>query len=333
MQVTPNVRIVPVPEDDPMRPQQTNIFIVGRGEVLSIDSGLAIDKFKWMLRGYLAAIERSEIAIAGITHHHFDHSGNLKEMREALKAEVAIPEHAEPLLKGRLPKDGVRTLRGGHTISLDGGVKVDVIATPGHSVDSICYYLEAEGVLFTGDTLLGYGTTVVGELAPYRESLRTLVALPNLKVICPGHGPLVHDPRERLQSYIDHRDMREEQILGVLARGEPVTSWQIMLELYPEIDKRLRRAADGNVRAHLAELEKAGRLQVEPGKRRRPNKEKVFAARVEARERRAVIRQAKRYEEAERKRTVAMQESPPTEQWARMPSYALKPAEDDAGEG
>jgi hypothetical protein len=68
-----------------------------------------------------------------------------------------------------------------------------------------------------------------------------LLELPNLKVICPGHGALVNDPRERLQSYVDHRNMRERQILEALEAGGPVTSWDIMLKLYPEIDKRLRR--------------------------------------------------------------------------------------------
>lgn len=324
MQVTPNVRMVPVPEDEPMRPQQTNIYLVGRGEVMSIDSGEAIDKFKWMLRGYLAAIERSEIALAGITHHHFDHSGNLKDMREVLKAEVAVPEDGVDLLKGRLPDDGVQTLSDGRVIDLDGGVQVQVIGSPGHSVDSLCYYIEDEGVLFTGDTLLGVGTTVVGDLASYRASLQRLVELPNLQVLCPGHGPLVHDARPRLQTYIDHRNMREEQILGVLQRGKPVTSWEIMEELYTDIDKRLRRAADGNVRAHLAQLEAEGRVAVEPGRRRKKDSARLKNAREREREERKAIRKGERLAKKHRQRALAMQENPPTEQWAKMPKYSLK---------
>jgi len=199
MRVSKNVRIVPVPEDEPMRPQQTNIYVVGEGEVLTIDSGEAIDKFRWMLRGYLAAIEKSEIGVAAITHHHYDHSGNLIEAHEALKAEVAVPSNGVNLLKGRLPKEGVRTIEDGTVLNLDGGVRVQVIGTPGHSVDSLCYYIEEDGVLFTGDTLLGVGTTTVGDIGSYRASLRRLLDLPNLKVICPGHGPLVEDARERLE--------------------------------------------------------------------------------------------------------------------------------------
>ena len=324
MQVTENVRMVAVPEEEPMRPQQTNIYIVGQGEVMSIDSGEAIDKFKWMLRGYLAAIEKSEIAIAGITHHHWDHSGNLKELNAVLKAKVAVPENGVPLLKGRLPESGVDLLNDGQTITLDKGVKLEVIGSPGHSVDSICYYLEDEGVLFTGDTLLGVGTTVIGDLAAYRDSLQRLVELPNLKVLCPGHGPLVHDARERLQSYIDHRNMREEQIVAILQRGEPATSWQIMEEMYPDVDKRLRRAADGNVRTHLSQLQQEGRVGVTPGKRRRKNSGRAKARRAKAAAERRIIRQGKKLAKKHRDQASGMQENPPTEQWSRMPKYELK---------
>ena len=326
MQVTPHVRMVPVPEEEPMRPRSTNIYCVGAGaELLTIDSGEAIDKFYWMLRGYLAATERAEISVAAITHHHFDHSGNLIRVHETLGADVAVPANGVDLLKGRLPSTGVRTYTDGQVIDLDGGTRVHVLATPGHSVDSLCYYIEEDGVLFTGDTLLGVGTTVVGDLAAYRTSLQRLLALPNLQVLCPGHGPLVHDARERLQSYVDHRAMREEQVLAILARGKPVSSWEIMREIYGDsIDKRLRRAADGNVRAHLDQLRAAGRVSEHPGTARKPDKTKQKQEREQAREQGKVIKQARKYEEQARQRALAMQENPPTEQWARMPRYALR---------
>ena len=104
MQVSPNVRAVQVPDESPMRPQSTNIYLVGRDQVLTIDSGEALDRYRWMLRGYLAATEKAEIAIAAVTHHHADHSGNLKWTREIFDAEIAIPENGRPLLKGRLPR-------------------------------------------------------------------------------------------------------------------------------------------------------------------------------------------------------------------------------------
>src|SRR5579883_3625808 len=138
MQISPSVRAVQVPDEEPMHPLFTSIYLIGKGgagEALTIDSGEAVDRYRWMLRGYLAATERAEIALSAITHHHLDHSGNLKWMREALKAEVLVTEIGKPLLEGHLPDDGVRTLTDGQTIELDGGVRVQVLFTPGHSPD------------------------------------------------------------------------------------------------------------------------------------------------------------------------------------------------------
>src|SRR5262245_37408351 len=118
MQVSPTVRAVQVPEETPTRPVSTNIYIVGKDQVLTIDSGEAIDRFKWFLQGYLAAAERAEIALAGITHHHFDHSGNLTWVRENYKADVLVPKSGVPLLKGKLPAKGVQTLVDGQVIEL-----------------------------------------------------------------------------------------------------------------------------------------------------------------------------------------------------------------------
>lgn len=321
MRVSPAVRAVQVPDDNPMHPQFTNIYLVGKTNVLAIDSGEAIDRYRWMLRGYLAATEGVEIATAAITHHHADHSGNLKWVRKALDADVAVIDEARPLLKGRLPKKRVVRLDPDAGFDLEGGPRVQVIRAPGHSVDSICFYIESEGVLFSGDTLLGSSTTTVNNLADYRQTLRDLLQLPNLNVICPGHGPLVHDPRERLQSYVDHRDMRERQIIEALAAGGPMTSWDIMLKLYPDIDKRLRRAADNNVRVHLAQLQSEGRLKVEPGKprRKRESKRDVEHARV----REQVIRKADRYRAQVRRAEIARQENPPTDEWKVPPRYEL----------
>ena len=328
MQVSDAVRMVAVPEEEPMRPSSTNIYIVGEGQVLTIDSGEAIDKFRWMLRGYLAAIEQAEIGLAAITHHHFDHSGNLKHVNELLGAEVAVPDNGVKLLRGRLPKQDVRQLGDGEAIDLDNGVRVQVITTPGHSVDSLCYYIEEDGVLFTGDTILGVGTTVVGDINSYRASLQRLLELPNLRILCPGHGPLIHDARERLELYVNHRQMREDQILEQLQSSEPRSSWQIMEAIYGDsIDKRLRRAADGNVQAHLESMVKSGIVSRTRGERRKSNPASAARERLKQRERNALIRKAKRYERENQRRAIARQESAPTEVWKTPPTYRLKPSD------
>ena len=324
MQVAHGVRAVQVPDENPMHPDFTNIYLVGDGQALTIDSGEAMERYRWMLKGYLAATEKAEIAIAAITHHHADHSGNLKWAREDYGAEIVAPRNALPLLKGRLPRSGVNLLADGQLFELGKGVRLRAMFTPGHSVDSVCYYLEEQGVLFTGDTLLGSSTTTVHDLGQYRASLRILLELPHLKVICPGHGKLVYDPRERLEGLVRHREMRERQIVEALAEGGPRTSWEIMLKLYPEIDKRLRRAADNNVRAHLDQLEAEGRLTVYAGRAKRGGGVRAERDVEHGRERARVIKLAKKYEAQDRRAEIRLQENPPTEQWSVPPKYELR---------
>jgi len=324
MKISESVRAVLVADENPMHPDFTGIYLIGKQgrQSLTIDSGEALDHYQWFLRGYLAAVEREEIAIATITHHHSDHSGNLKWAKEFLRADISIPANGRPLLKGRIPSK-VDTLKDGDVIDLDGGVRVQVLATPGHSVDSLCFYIEEEGVLFSGDTLLGSSTTTVSDLAAYRKSLKRLLDLPNLKVMCPGHGKIINDPRERLQMYINHRDMREQQILNVLEGGGAISSWDIMLQLYPDIDKRLRRAADNNVRSHLRQLEDEGRLKVYAGKPRRPSAAKQARQEEHVRMRAQVIKQAKKYEDEQRRAEIRAQENPPGAEWIEPPRYEL----------
>ena len=326
MQISPSVRAVMVPDEHPMHPDYTSIYLVGPdgGQSLTIDSGEAIERYQWFLKGYLAATQHEEIGVATITHHHPDHSGNLKWAKAFLGADIAIPASGRRLLKGRIPAK-VDQLEDGDVLGLGSGVNVQVLATPGHSVDSLCYYLEDEGVLFTGDTLLGSSTTTVWDLELYRKSLKRLLELPNLQVICPGHGKIVNDPRERLQMYVDHRNLRERQILAVLDGGVQLGSWEIMLRVYgDEIDTRLRRGADGNVRSHLQQLANEGRVTEHAGKPRRARSKAKIQRDIEhARERDRVIKRGRRLEAEQRRKGIRAMESPPTEQWLEPPRYEL----------
>src|SRR3970282_1183317 len=110
--------------------------------------------------------------------------------------------------------------------------------------------------------------TMVSDLAGYIESLRRLRSLPNLRVIGPGHGPLITEPVAYIDDYITHREERDRQIVMAMeAAGTALTSWQIMERLYVGLDPRLFRMADANVRAHLVKLEKEGRLRLHAGRR------------------------------------------------------------------
>ncbi|HLF71548.1 MAG TPA: MBL fold metallo-hydrolase [Dehalococcoidia bacterium] len=323
MQVSPSVRAVQVPETNPMHPMFTTIYLVGRDQVLTIDTGDDADRYRWMLRGYLAAMEHAEVAQSAVTHYHTDHSANLRWLQDELGVEALVHRPTAPLLGARLPDHGVRLFDAGDELSPGSDVRVQTIATPGHSADSVCFYIEEEGVLFTGDTILGGSTTLVTDLAAYLDSLNTLRVLPNLRVICPGHGPLIDEPIAAIDSYIAHREERERQVLAALATGEAKTSWQIMEALYDNLDPRLRRMADANVRAHLEKLVKEGRVTLHPGTRREADAAEKAREDAEEAARQGVIKQADQYREEARRRALMRQESPPTELWSEPPRYEL----------
>ncbi len=322
MQVSPSVRAVQVPETDPMHPQFTTIYLVGRDQVLAIDTGADEDRYRWMLRGYLAATEKAEIGLSALSHFHFDHSSNLRWVCEEFNAEAHVSPETASRLEGKLP-DHVLPLFEGGTLSPGGGVRLQVMHTPGHSPDSLCFYLEEEGVLFTGDTILGGSTTAVNDLADYMQSLRRLRALPNLRLICPGHGPLIENPAALIDEYISHRETRESQILTELSKDEPLTSWQIMERIYTDIDSRLRRTADRNVQSHLTKLDKEGRLQLHAGKPHKPTDAETAQEAAEHATREAVLSQADEYREQDRRRAVFLQENPPTGEWIEPPRFEL----------
>ena len=307
-----------------MHPQFTTIYLVGHDQVLTIDSGADEERYRWMLRGYLAATENAEIAQAAVTHFHFDHSSNIRWLCEEFGANaLLVPETAERMGSKLLPDEGYVSITEGESIDAAFGVRLQTLHTPGHSPESFCFYLEDEGVLFSGDTILGGTTTSVNDLADYMHSLARLRALPNLKVICPGHGPLIYEPARVIGEYIEHRNQREAQILAVLAEGDAVTSWQIMERLYPDIDSRLRRAADGNVRSHLTKLTKEGRVTVYPGTPRHPDEGELSRRAAEEAERDEALRKADEIRTQMQRRAIFLQENPPTGEWLEPPHYEL----------
>jgi glyoxylase-like metal-dependent hydrolase (beta-lactamase superfamily II) len=308
-----------------MHPQYTTIYLVGRGQALTIDSGEDMERYRWMLRGYLAAIEKAEIGISCVTHYHADHSSNLRWLRDEFGADVRVLEQGVPLLQDRLPDTGVKTIADGAVFGPSDEVRLQAIHTPGHSADSVCYYLEEEGVLFTGDTILGASSTTISDLGAYLTSLAQLRDLPNLQLLCPGHGPVIDNPIAYIDAYIDGRHARERQILEALAENPEMTTWEIMELIYADLNlvPRLRRAADRQVRTHLRKLEQEGRVKVYAGRPREKSAEELAHEQEEEHERLEVIRRADEYREEARRRILIGQENPWLEEWEVPPRYSL----------
>jgi glyoxylase-like metal-dependent hydrolase (beta-lactamase superfamily II) len=216
----------------PMTLAGTNTYVVGRDPAVVIDPGP--DEADHLDAVRRAAEARGGLGTVLITHRHGDHSDGV----EALGVEPAHPGDGE-------------TIAG-----------LTAIATPGHSADHLCFV--AEDACFTGDLILGEGSTIVGpremggSLADYMRSLERLRSL-DLRVLYPGHGPEVRDPRAKIDEYVEHRMMRERRLVAALDRGVHSRS-ALLAEVWDDVPEELRGAAAIAMQAHLEKLEDEGRL-------------------------------------------------------------------------
>ena len=227
-----DVERLTAPNPSPMTLEGTNTYVVGRGPAAVIDPGPDD-------AGHIEAIREAGRARGGIgavllTHGHSDHTGAV----EALGIEPTPVEDGE----------------------LVAGLRA--IATPGHAEDHVCFLLGR--ACFTGDLILGMGSTIVGprdfggSLLDYMRSLERLENL-DLEVLYPGHGPEVHDPQAKIAEYVEHRMMRERRLVAALDRGERRRA-ALLAEVWNDVPEQLRPAAEIAMQAHLEKLEDEGRL-------------------------------------------------------------------------
>ena len=268
----------------------SNVWVLhDGGEAALIDAGFGDDACIAARRAYLEGeLGRLRFGTIALTHHHFDHSSGARRLREALRAEAAINPIDEALL--REPGEGNedlpdereiagrakvwreearrteidRTLADGETFRV-GGLEVRAVHTPGHTAGHNCYWVERLGLLFTGDNVLGVGSSAIGppprgDMEQYLQSLLRMREL-QASLFAPGHGPPVTATDAKIGELIDHRAFRDRQIVALIERGY-ATDRQIRRSLYPEIQRGLRRAARGQVRAHLARLAGQGAVEV-----------------------------------------------------------------------
>jgi glyoxylase-like metal-dependent hydrolase (beta-lactamase superfamily II) len=236
---------VVAPNPGPMTLEGTNTYLYGSDPCVVIDPGPRN-------RGHLDVVREAAGARGGVgfivlTHSHGDHAEGAMQL--AVDVANRKPGHPVPP-PSVLPTDGQEI----------GGLRA--IATPGHAPDHVCL-LTADGVCFSGDLVLGAGSTFVppdgGSLAAYMESLRRLQAEP-LELICPGHGPWITEPAAKLAEYVEHREMRERRLLEALERGERSRE-ALLEEVWDDVPAEVRPAAAMVMEAHLDKLAAEGRFE------------------------------------------------------------------------
>lgn len=237
----------------------TNTYLVGMdgGEPLIIDTGAGLPAYRELLQGYMKEQQAPPLKRILLTHVHGDHIGGTADVRR-LYPDLPVHKHPWPG-KDEAYDIALEPVNDGDIISGD-GYTLKAIHTPGHARDHICYYLEEEQALFTGDVILGVGTTVIprdgGDLGDYLDTLRRLQRL-KLKRIYPGHGPVIEKATEKVTEYLEHRLARERQVLTEL-KGGAKTVPEIVSVIYREYPVYLHRAAGESISAHLEKLIKEG---------------------------------------------------------------------------
>ncbi|GAA3738591.1 MBL fold metallo-hydrolase [Salinactinospora qingdaonensis] len=249
------------PNPGPMTLDGTNTWVLrepGARGVVVIDPGPHHESH---LERVARAVQEqgAQVLVTLLSHHHPDHVEGARYFSELTGAPVRAADPAYRIDGGGLAD--------GEVIEAD-GLELRVVATPGHTADSVSFYLPADGALLTGDTVLGSGTTVIaadGGLSDYMGSLfrlRELVATESIRTLLPGHGPLATDPMGKLTEYIQHREERLAQVVSAVDAGARTTG-EVVAHVYAGIDPAVLPAAQASVRAQLRYLTERGDIAAE----------------------------------------------------------------------
>ena len=277
-QVAPDVRRITCPNPSPYTFTGTQSYLVGKGDVALIDPGPDNAQHLSAVMAALGPDER--ISHILVTHSHMDHSPGARRIARETGAEVfAYGAHGTGLSPTmRTLVEAGAEIGGGEggdqgfhpDRTLDDGDRVEggnwalhAIHTPGHLSNHLSFAMEGTGVVFTGDTVMGFATTLVsppdGDMAAFMASLDKLAAREGDMLYLPGHGHAVENPADMLRYQIGHRRQRFEQILEGLGEG-PRDAAMLTREIYVGLEPALLGAAQRNVLASLIGLLDQGRI-------------------------------------------------------------------------
>jgi glyoxylase-like metal-dependent hydrolase (beta-lactamase superfamily II) len=267
-ELAPGVARIVANNPGPFTFKGTNTYLIGTGDALAlIDPG---PEDAAHLDAILAAVGRRRIGHILITHTHRDHVDGLAALVAATGARTAGfgRQAREPAARRTGPsgseyvdQDFAPDIRLAHGDRLTGdGWAVTALHTPGHAPDHLCFELEGTGLLFSGDHVMGWNTSVVappeGSMADYLRSLELLGERSD-RLYLPGHGGRVEEPQRMAKAFLLHRRMREQAILDCIRAGTNTVK-AIVPAIYRDLDPRLTKAASLSVLAHVEHLVSRG---------------------------------------------------------------------------
>jgi glyoxylase-like metal-dependent hydrolase (beta-lactamase superfamily II) len=250
--ISPLVRRITAANPSHMTGPGTNTYLVGNDEVLVIDPGPEDDVHT---KAILKAA-KGRIRWIMCTHTHPDHSPGVPALKAETGAEVMAWSNRGGLRTDRRLSDGDQLVTDEFTMT--------AVHTPGHAGNHLCFFLEDERMLFSGDHIMQGSTVVItppdGDMGAYLESLAKVRAL-NLKAIAPAHGHVITDPNAVIDWYVTHRLEREAQLHGLLLEMGSARIAQLVEAAYVPLDPVLIPMAKRSVHAHLRKLADEGKVE------------------------------------------------------------------------
>ena len=270
-ELQPNIRRIIAPNSSPMTFSGTNTYLVGKKNIAVIDPG---PKIECHLNSILDNIKLNQsITHILITHSHVDHSPLAKALQDQTGAPIYgygdnFAGRSEIMVK--LAQNG--NLEGGEGLDpdfvpdillKDGDVlknnewQFDVIWTPGHLGNHLCFGLKQNNALFSADHVMGWATSLVsppdGDLTQFMNSLKKLLEFKDYSTYYPGHGDKITQPEVIINYILKHREMREKQVLSSI-KNKSLNATEIAQDIYLDVNPALIPAAARNVFAHLIDL-------------------------------------------------------------------------------
>lgn len=267
--IAPNLKCLTAKNRGPYTYTGTGTFIIGEKKVAIIDPGPLLESH---IEDLLSFLENKTLTHILITHTHIDHSPAAKPLAQETGAPIfAFGPHGigigagleEEEVEEGADKEFIptKTLKDGETISGEGW-SLKAIHTPGHTSNHMCFHWLEENIIFTGDHIMGWSTSVIsppdGDMGAYMKSLEKIKNI-GAKALHPTHGPAIPNPNEFISSLIFHRLEREDQILKTVQKGHQGLR-EITEIVYSHIGPELIMAAERNTLSHLLYLVEQGKI-------------------------------------------------------------------------
>lgn len=261
MEIAPGIHNV-ITEEKPAAGVTNTYLVIGTEGAIWVDTGWDREGEAQARIDYWRKIGSPPIKGFAVTHRHPPHWGNAPAIQAVTGGDIFATAAEKDVLEERMGGAKVgHVVEDGETLSL-GDLTIQFVHAPGHTYGSLAVLIRERRALFTGDTVMGIGTSVVnpgeGEIALFLETMEKFLAL-NLAVIYPGQGPIITDPNAKLHELINHRREREQTIVNLLGQG-PRTLDELYGAIYPPMDERLTRLGHNQVRSHLIKLENERRV-------------------------------------------------------------------------